>query len=91
MAVTLGQNPSAKPSFYISSLLTCHTMSVVQAPICAFSAENFEKFVMQLAEVSGAKLLGYSHSQRINGSSFELDTVVTDLEVAACGFQGKYF
>lgn len=66
-------------------------MSVVQAPIYAFSAENFEKFVMQLAEVSGAKLLGYSHSQRINGSSFELDTVVTDLEVAACGFQRKYF
>lgn len=30
-------------------------MSVVQAPTCAFSAESFEKYVMQLAEVSGAK------------------------------------
>lgn len=76
--VTLGQNPSAKPSFYISSFLTCHTVSVVLAPVCAFSAENSEKCVMQLG-----KLLGYS--------SFELDTVFTGLEVAACGFEGEYF
>lgn len=66
-------------------------MSVVQASICAFSADNFEKYVMQLAEVSGAKLFGYSHSQRINDLSFELDTAVTDLEVASCGFMGSIF
>lgn len=58
MEVTLDQNPCANPSFLQFLLLTCHTMSVAQAPICAFSAENFEKHVMQLAEVSGAKLFG---------------------------------
>lgn len=56
-----------------------------------FQQKILKKYVIQLAEVSGAKLLGYSHSQRINGSSCEPGTVVSDLEVTACGLQGKYF